>query len=363
MKLVQLEIRDFRSIEHLKLDFRDELGRPRNSVLLVGPNASGKTTILDAIAACLGPALELPATRPDFRLEPGRVVRRGAVRTQVTCTLQFSEDEIAAAREVIRLADQRSVVPPERVVTVAWEYPYGDASDELVRLDPPSAPALLRARVLAARNLHVPGIGFSWLRRLGGVFTFDQQRTGLGKVIPRDLWDVVAGRGNGQDEGARYTRDPRTLLLGLAVKAAVVNVTAEDQDTFRALKDRYARVCYPHTIVGPIQDEVGNLDILFSDGTHEFRYDGLSSGEQMVLLFLMRFASEHIHRSIVLVDEVELHQHPLWQRKLVNALAEMGEDNQLIMTTHSAYLRDLAPRASIVRLGELGGPPRRGGEG
>ncbi len=63
----------------------------------------------------------------------------------------------------------------------------------------------------------------------------------------------------------------------------------------------------PQRIVGPVQDEEqGKLDLLFSDGENEYCYSGLSSGQQMVLLLLIRFVAEHIHQSIVLIDELEL---------------------------------------------------------
>ena len=31
----------------------------------------------------------------------------------------------------------------------------------------------------------------------------------------------------------------------------------------------------------------------------------------MVLLLLIRFVAEHMHRSLVLIDELELNEHPL----------------------------------------------------
>ena len=100
-------------------------------------------------------------------------------------------------------------------------------------------------------------------------------------------------------------------------------------------------------------DELDELDIYFSDGRHEYRYDGLSSGEKMTLLLLIRFASEHIHRSIVLIDELELNQHPIWQRRLLHLLPKMGERNQIIATTHSPYLRDAVPPHAVIELGGI----------
>ena len=49
MKLHSVEIKNFRAIEIGKFDFTDHLSIPRTVTLIVGPNGSGKTSILDAI--------------------------------------------------------------------------------------------------------------------------------------------------------------------------------------------------------------------------------------------------------------------------------------------------------------------------
>jgi len=80
MKLAKVQIENFRHLggagQPFVLDFTDALGRVRDFTLLVGPNASGKTTILDAIAAALGPGLGMPTLRPGFALRhvPGETV-------------------------------------------------------------------------------------------------------------------------------------------------------------------------------------------------------------------------------------------------------------------------------------------------
>ena len=80
--------------------------------------------------------------------------------------------------------------------------------------------------------------------------------------------------------------------------------------------------------------------------------DGLSSGQEVVLYYLVRFVHRRIHQSVVLIDEVELHQHPLWQQKLLHALPQMGSNVQVVATSHSSYLRDLVPTSAV--LGDLG---------
>jgi predicted ATP-dependent endonuclease of OLD family len=63
MKVAKVEIENFRHIEHLELDFTDSVGRVRDVSLIVGPNTSGKTTVLDAIALGLGVLTELTSYR------------------------------------------------------------------------------------------------------------------------------------------------------------------------------------------------------------------------------------------------------------------------------------------------------------
>ena len=196
------------------------------------------------------------------------------------------------------------------------------------------------------------------LRRVGGAYTFDQQRTGTGLSIPADIRSLIqkltsVDGAPGPQAPEEWAKNPRNVLLSLALQSLIPAAGAGADDDFKQVKDLYARICAPHQIVGPIRDASGVLDVVFSNGKYEFRYDGLSSGEQMALLFLIRMANEQIHQSVVLVDEVELHQHPLWQRRLLHMLTQMGEGNQIIATTHSDYLLEVAPRGAVRHLGDL----------
>ncbi|MBM4080821.1 MAG: hypothetical protein FJ278_14040 [Planctomycetes bacterium] len=363
MKIAKAVIEDFRHIERLELDFTDSLGRVRDLSLLVGPNTSGKTTVLDALAVAGGLSTELPYARPGFELTPRGIVRKGALHAKVTCEVRFTEDEVAATREVLARADKNWDVPSSPDVQIEWQYP--DPRNKSVYghtcYHPKSAWTLFKGRVSVARLLSTGRVDWSWFKRVGAVFTFDQQRTGMGKTIPRDIWNIIHGLGADEEpDGGRRTSDPRTILLAMAVQAHLPPVGKRDGDEFRAIQDKYAEICAPHRIQGAIRDELGAPDILFSDGSYEYRYDGLSSGEQMLLLFLIRMVTEHIHQSIVLVDEVELHQHPVWQRKLLHLLPIFGDGNQVIATTHSPYVRDAAPRGALMELGELGETPAKG---
>ena len=76
----------------------------------------------------------------------------------------------------------------------------------------------------------------------------------------------------------------------------------------------------------------------------------MSSGEQAVFPLVHEFVRLSIAKSIVLIDELELHLHPPEQQALYASLNRFGEDCQYLMTTHSKYLTGIIPADHLVRM-------------
>jgi energy-coupling factor transporter ATP-binding protein EcfA2 len=305
MKIARVQIENFRHLggrgEPFTLDFTDALGRVREFTLLVGPNASGKTTILDAIAAALGPGVRMPTLRAGFQLCPRAVVHRGAAHARVTCWLRFSPDEIAATQGLFRLAEDDREIPDMREVQLTWTYPdprkpsgltftsvnsaflstpasrvwIPASGQELIsswgpaitfnsgpqpplpqgysQYEPELGWAFLTGRFVVAQLLSTGRADWSWYDRLGGVFTFDQERTGLGRTISRQVWNIIRGTTEAAKANEELrTTDPRTILIDLALQSLVPEMSATGQrsDAFRHIQERYARVCVPRKLVG-----------------------------------------------------------------------------------------------------------------
>ena len=250
MKIARLQIENFRHLggqgQPLVLDFTDALGRVRDFTLLVGPNTCGKTTILDSIAAAMGPSLQMPTLRPHFQRTPRTVVRRGALHARVTCWLQFTPEEIAATRELFKLAERPENVPDTPEVELTWEYPdpAGELDRGFSRCLPRLGWTLLKGRFQVARLLATGRVGWSWFGRVGGVFTFDQQRTGFGKTVSRRAWNIIHGATHPSAQSEqRRTSDPRTILLDLAVRSLVPSPDDRQENDFRLIQEKYALVC------------------------------------------------------------------------------------------------------------------------
>lgn len=57
------------------------------------------------------------------------------------------------------------------------------------------------------------------------------------------------------------------------------------------------------------------------------------------------------NEAIVLIEEVDCHIHPRWQRKILPSLTELFPDCQFIVTTHSPYILDGMSEYSIKEIG------------
>lgn len=360
MKIAKVLIEDFRQIDRLELDFTDADGKARDLCLIAGPNSCGKTTVLDALAAALGPTTEFHTTRPGFTLTKGSIVRKGAEFSKVTVRLQFTDDEVAATRDLYSKAGDETVVPDVREVTLTWRYPDPEhrSSFGFADTDPETGWTLLKGRVRVAKL--VPNkekeVSWDWFKRVGGVFMFDQQRTGQGKTIRQDLLNVIQAASVDSDEpmpSMKRPMDPRTMLLQLALKAQRPSPDLPNLEEFKAIEEHFAELCAPRRILGAVRDEFDTPDLRFTDGKYEYGYDGVSTSEEMLLLFLIRIASEHINRSVLLIDELELHQERRIQQALLAALPRLGESNQVIATTQS--LSEFAPEGSVINIGSKTG--------
>jgi predicted ATPase len=122
---------------------------------------------------------------------------------------------------------------------------------------------------------------------------------------------------------------------------------------FAQIAERYHQLFAPRKLAGVVPLEGGTRELRFHDGHQDYRFSGLSSGEQQALLFLAYFVRQRIHRSIVLIDEVELHLHPSLQIEFLKQLPSLGDDNQFILTTHSPYVAEFFPLEAVFTFGAL----------
>ncbi len=97
-----------------------------------------------------------------------------------------------------------------------------------------------------------------------------------------------------------------------------------------------------------ISTPMGDIDI-----------DDLSSGEKEILNIFFRFHQLKPKEAVILFDEADAHLHPDLERRYLEVLRELGQGNQMLLTTHSPEMMRAAGTDSLYTL--LKEPPQDGG--
>lgn len=104
-----------------------------------------------------------------------------------------------------------------------------------------------------------------------------------------------------------------------------------------------------------------NSSLIISKNGQDFRLEQLSDGEKMLLMVVCDIArrlsianpslDDPLQGSgIVLIDEIELHLHPQWQREVIPALLTTFPGIQFIVTTHSPQVLSRVDQSDIFLL-------------
>ena len=322
MKVVYLELANVRAIKAAKFHFRPGFN------LVVGINGVGKTTVLDALTVCLSDVVG-HANAHRSRVERFEVedIRMGAGALDVACDIENGEEserygyalhkprESAAPRTKQKGKTRESVYDtPERAGFI------GEAPRIATGNEPEGRPLA----VLFSTNRAIPS-----------------------ERAPAK--SAVAGGVNFAFSGALSSRD---LHLGeLAAWMRVRQAVSEEHpaagrvlDTFDTVVTRFLP---GYRNLRPDGAGERSRSLLIDQGNTTLPVKLLSDGERgalaMVLDLTRRLAQANPKmenptteaEAVVLIDELELHLHPRWQRRIVRNLTKAFPKCQFIATTHS----------------------------
>lgn len=98
--------------------------------------------------------------------------------------------------------------------------------------------------------------------------------------------------------------------------------------------------------------DVHGLRMLFetADGTI-VSLPQLSDGQRALLLIMGELALRNPAHGVVLIDEIEQHLHPRWQRAILDAQMALLPDAQFILTTQAPYIAASAPD-DVITIGD-----------
>lgn len=293
MFLSRVEIDGVRGFESFALDLHPRL------TVLVGPNGCGKTTVLDAIVA--GARGSVHVSGPTAAFVTGK--ERGEVRFTVV-------DESGVAGSFMRPLSRhggtdgvaRGSFPAYQQKTL-WLC-FG-AGRTVVDQTPGSVKPQAWSASEATKSWWEAGLSFD------SFFKWMREREDL--------------------ENERV-RDEKGLLPELLAVRAAVNAVVPEYTDLRVRR----------TVPGLSDTPL----LMLKKHQKELPFDALSEGERMLIVLVadiarrMTMMAPHHPEcldvpALILIDEIELHLHPKWQREILNRLQQVFPNAQFVVTTHS----------------------------
>lgn len=355
MRIYSLELENFRLFEKKRIDF------PEGSLfsVLIGENASGKTTVLDAVAYWLWADLlgafvrgedkepSMFATQSDFRYTIDRFNERNeAISFRIGLSFQLEgfpkeENRQLEMMYLYKRTDEgvsgiRQVAPP----TVGTRDFYLDAKKALFE----------RRDTLLPVFEFFPARSSSLLRvEVSPEFT----KSGSTRILKGYLGAMEKSNQKVSDFLNWYkttSADSQNLPRDKYPEKAYLHDQLECIHAALALA--IPQWQEPHFVFGD-NDMLGRL--VRSEDPHDqgelIYFRELSDGYQRMIglvgTIAWRCASlnphfgkeAHLHSpGIVLIDELDLHLHPKWQRRIVSDLKRAFPKIQFICTTHSPFI-------------------------
>ncbi len=384
MKITSATIRNFKGVKDATLKMQ-QVGEKQPDTLhaVLGDNGSGKTTILQAIALTLGLATRRVSAMdrfPWYGFVPQRLSTMG--KTRVELQLLLDSEEITTAKTLFsewrkhyeRDGARLVEIGEDTRLTVVLENGRVKVTDS----DGRDARAQLFGRFyvkqLAQRRPELKHM----FAKAGDVFWYDQYRN-LGKALAMPSNDhveepdqseppEVTSSGSIQADFRRAEPEPReSWLVGVEQLRRflqdwwtyhVSGFKTAGRDFIPELEDSFERVFPGTRFRGPQPmdttgaESTSRFYFLLERKGRVFDIAEMSSGEQAVFPIVSDFVRLNIRKSIVLIDELELHLHPPEQQALLAALPKMGADCQFIITTHSSFVEGSIPKEQETRLKE-----------
>jgi ABC-type branched-subunit amino acid transport system ATPase component len=359
MKISRLVLKNVRAVEDFSLDLAIGPGEPRLRSLLIGVNGAGKTTILDSIVHVFqslswslgmnGSTLGAGDVRNVEDPEMGTPSRAGPQSGLIRLHTHLSPQEQSTTLSVFGAKAEGEL-----------SFPIGELPD--VDLTPVLTNAEAWDLLDAAsalnddnRPLGDPSISEELNYQDAVTNVLLQQRPPClflpaDRGVLEDRDDVPVKALKSFDPRADCLSRSRERFATLAARLALATVDPRHEG-HRAVTRMWkaAEKYFPEM---PALVSAEGLQLRFRTrrgGLVPLR--ALSDGERAVLLLLGEIALRPASQGVVLIDELEQHLHPRWQKAILQALIALVPTAQIILTTQSPYLAASAPD-DLVKIGD-----------
>jgi len=313
MFLRRLHLQDFKCHADLEIGFGTDKKENRKWTLILGENGTGKSNVLKAIALITAGSNGLGELLGDA----DQWIRVDQNECRISATLVTKEGE-------------------ERFISLTFKR--GDNLSNIISFNQKSLELIDNAIEKSVRNYFVVGYGAS--RRLSNYpFAGERKNSSQRASNVRNLFDNNVAL-NPLTSWA-IDLDYRNAQSGLAIVEDTLNDFLPD--TYFARIDRERK------------------QLIFATADGDIPLDQLSDGYQNMAAWigdlLFRITSNFKDyekplsaRGLLLIDEIDLHLHPKWQRNLIDFIERKLPNFQVVASTHSPLTAQQAGEGELYAL-------------
>ena len=318
LKLVDIELHNFRLFDNIQVKFDDTL------TVLIGENGAGKTALLESIAKALmfytKNIRNNTVTSKFSSIYAPTDIRYGKSEMQTNLTLSYQKElykwditqndlkknaVLTPLDSLNRFIDAVQLSISEQLSIVAFYQ-----NSRLYTNGQSPSPKTTQAKTYTALDNALEG----------GTLSFKT-------FVEWYIW---------QEQIEQFDKTQTNTVLN-TVRTAICAILNDD------MGDLYKQIYIDPT-------EFNNPRLIIEKGKDKVEVNQLSSGEKSLLVLVSDLARRLAlanplskdplkeGQGIVLVDEIDLHLHPRWQRAVIPKLLSIFPKIQWVITTHSPFI-------------------------
>lgn len=372
LKLKELQIQGFRPFEEkILLPFQPDI------TVIVGNNASGKTSILDVLANLLK---AVPNMLNNNRLDQHVLLGAEDINYNIKPRESVSQLSLIAAYPEVNFEEEEELINQEEEISFELRLnPSQSVREQKIRLTSSngdtalgdSYPIFQRAKA-EKKKVSLPILAYYAARRLdravdsqkGNILNIDVFANFKNDELSQDSFDLDRLRSwlnylEQRQLKQQYETEEekeREEEVWKNIQQVVIDFLSGNGVVYEGVETIY-NTKYPN----------GTLAVKTNKGSRSIQQ--LSSGEKNILLLVIDIARQlaianpdaknplEEGTGIVLIDEVDLHLHPAWQEQLFDKLKKCFPKLQFVVSTHSPHVvRHLKKENLVIIEQEEDGP-------
>lgn len=338
MYLERIHIKNYKAIEELDIDLKPGVN------LLIGDNGSGKTSVLEGIAVALG----------GMFVNVAGVSTKNIVKNDVHLKIKPLGDSSTSVEycEPVSAGCSLHLSKNEKFT---WNRVKEEVSATHTKIDNKDV-CMWMKKLTNHADTNLPLISFQSAARAWRV-----KRGDFGTELKKKLDDRRCGYIGCLDSSMDVKSIQQWCLKQQISSYTKDNGIVREYEMFKNIVASFMKEINEFDQIPTIYYSPQFDELAYRDEKEEMPISKLSAGYQSLLWMIMDLAyrvcmlnpelkDKSQINGIVLIDEIDLHLHPKWQWKVIEALRETFENVQFIIATHSPIVISSSKETNLVLL-------------